>query len=110
MDASDLDHSFDDNELDELDQQYSEENFHNHHIRDAFINGAFDRDLAYCIFQTISFGKGSCALQSMKIGVTGAGYHSRDDRGFFIPGWPPKTDNWWEKWHSLPLAVSGDVS
>jgi hypothetical protein len=148
--------------FDEFDQQYSEGYLHNHHLRDAFINSALDRELAYCIFQTI-FGKGSYVLQSIKIRVTGAGYTSRASRSSFIAGfqdvlaklgrshrvlrtddgrlevelvgdfdldpmdcsfsfmlpfvrhvfqeiWSPKTDNWWESWHSLPLAATGHVS
>lgn len=53
---------------------------------DTFINSALDRDLAYRIFETISFRKGSCMLQPIKIRVTGAGYHSRASRGSFIAG------------------------
>lgn len=148
--------------FDILDQQNQEEsNLYDDHLRNTFINGALDRDLAESIFRTITSGKRPSVLQSMDIQVTGAGYSSpsqgqiagfqdvlevlgqphrvfRSDDGilrvervevlywvfkhssfsYMLPYvrhifkqlWPPKADNWYESWHSFPLAVEDNGS
>jgi hypothetical protein len=54
----------------------------NGHIRDAFINGTLDDDLARSIFDAVCGGRGgdddSCALEFMQVQVLGAGQLSRD--------------------------------
>jgi hypothetical protein len=161
-DDDDLLERYNTSSFDILDQQYPEEsNLQDDHLRNTFINGALDRDLAECIFQTITLGKRSSVLQSMDIQVTGAGCPSlsqghiagfqdvlealgqphrvfRQDNGvsrvervedprwlfkhssfsYMLPYvrytfeqlWPPKADNWYESWHSFPLAVEDNVS
>ncbi|RAO68449.1 uncharacterized protein BHQ10_004461 [Talaromyces amestolkiae] len=161
--------------FDAFDKQYCDQYFdyslqrpRNGHLKDAFVNGALDNELARSIFHTISSAQTSCGmLESLEVKVTGAGCFiwntlNIDERGFrdvletmgrprrvfrinssssssgretkvgLVKGWrpykrisepselapfakeifqriwPPKTENWWEDWHSVPLVESGD--
>jgi hypothetical protein len=145
----------------------------NGHIRDTFINGTLDKELAYNIYQAIYSLRPQgghsrfVPLASMKVGVTGAfcygqymqyskggpinsvsGYLGRpcyvkrvigsdgnlkivveQDPSPNVPGtglgeeiteldkridavykrvWPAKGPQWWDNWHSFPLAKSVD--
>lgn len=77
----------DDPSFNEFDQQYCQTKFHNSryprngHIRDAFINSALDRHLAYAIYQTIYSERQPdfTPLRRMEVeGIGGGQFHVRD--------------------------------
>lgn len=145
----------------------------NGHVRDAFINGTLDKELAYNIYHAVcslryqTEDNHFVPLSSVKVGVTGA-FHFQQHPNYITPPWisgvfdylgracyvkrifgsdgnvkimveqepspeipktslgreileldqqidavykrvwPSKGPNWWNKWHSFPLAKSVD--